>query len=162
MANDKNGVLALLESAAIKYEVTEHRPIYTVEEGEALKLPHPETIARTLFLCDDKHQNFWLVTLPKDKKLDLKALRAQLGSRRLTFAAAEELDAMLNLPPGSVTPLGTLNDAEGRVPVIIDAAFKESLIGVPLLTNTATIWLNGADLALMLTQQGHKVNWLAL
>lgn len=162
MANDKNGVLLLLESAAIKYEVTEHQPIYTVEEGEALKLPHPEAIARTLFLCDDKHQNFWLVTLPKDKKLDLKALRTQLGSRRLTFAAAEELDAMLNLPPGSVTPLGELNDAEGRVPVIIDAAFKESLIGVPLLTNTATIWLNGADLALMLTQQGHKVTWLAL
>lgn len=162
MANDKNGVLALLESAAIKYEVTEHRPIYTVEEGEALKLPHPEAIARTLFLCDDKHHNFWLVTLPKDKKLDLKALRAQLGSRRLTFAAAEELDAMLNLPPGSVTPLGALNDAEGRVPVIIDLAFKESLIGVPLLTNTATIWLSGADLTLMLTQQGHKVNWLAL
>lgn len=162
MANDKNGVLALLESAAIKYEVTEHRPIYTVEEGEALKLPHPEAIARTLFLCDDKHQNFWLVTLPKDKKLDLKVLRAQLGSRRLTFASAEELDAMLNLPPGSVTPLGALNDAEGRVPVIIDSAFKESLIGVPLLTNTATIWLNGADLALMLTQQGHKVNWQAL
>lgn len=162
MANDKNGVLALLESAAIKYEVTEHRPIYTVEEGEALKLPHPEAIARTLFLCDDKHHNFWLVTLPKDKKLDLKALRAQLGSRRLTFAAAEELDSMLNLPPGSVTPLGALNDAEGRVPIIIDAAFKESLIGVPLLTNTATIWLNGADLALMLTQQVHKVTWLAL
>ena len=162
MANDKNGVLALLESAAIKYEVTEHRPIYTVEEGEALKLPHPEAIARTLFLCDDKHQNFWLVTLPKDKKLDLKALRAQLGSRRLTFAAAEELDAILNLPPGSVTPLGALNDAEGRLPVIIDTAFKESLIGVPLLTNTATIWLNGADLARMLMQQGHKVNWLAL
>lgn len=162
MANDKNGVLALLESAAIKYEVTEHRPIYTVEEGEALKLPHPEAIARTLFLCDDKHQNFWLVTLPKDKKLDLKALRTQLDSRRLTFAAAEKLDAMLNLPPGSVTPLGALNDAEYRVPVIIDAAFKESLIGVPLLTNTATIWLNGADLARMLTQQRHKVNWLAL
>ena len=86
MADDKNGVLSLLESAALKYEVTEHQPIYTVEEGEALKLPHPEAIARTLFLCDDKHQNFWLVTLPKDKKLDLKALRAQLGSRRLTFA----------------------------------------------------------------------------
>lgn len=162
MADDKNGVLSLLESAAIKYEVTEHQPIYTVEESEALKLPHPEAIARTLFLCDDKHQNFWLVTLPKDKKLDLKALRAQLGSRRLTFATAEELDAMLNLPPGSVTPLGALSDAEGRVPVIIDATFKENLIGVPLLTNTATIWLNGADLALMLMQQGHKINWLAL
>ena len=159
MAAARSEIISLLNAAGIAFEVTEHQPIYTVEEGEALKLPHPEAIARTLFLCD---QNFWLVTLPKDKKLDLKALRAQLGSRRLTFAAAEELDAMLNLPPGSVTPLGALNDAEGRVPVIIDSAFKESLIGVPLLTNTATIWLNGADLALMLTQQGHKINWLAL
>ena len=149
MAAARSEIISLLNAAGIAFEVTEHQPIYTVEEGEALKLPHPEAIARTLFLCDDKHQNFWLVTLPKDKKLDLKALRAQLGSRRLTFAAAEELDAMLNLPPGSV-------------PVIIDAAFKESLIGVPLLTNTATIWLNGADLARMLMQQGHKVNWLAL
>lgn len=163
MAAVRSKIISLLNAAGIAFEVTEHQPIYTVEEGEALKLPHPEAIARTLFLCDDKHQNFWLVTLPKDKKLDLKALRAQLGSRRLTFAAAEELDAMLNLPPGSVTPLGALNDAEGRVPVIIiDSAFKERLIGVPLLTNTATIWLNGADLARMLTQQGHKVNWLAL
>lgn len=162
MAAAKSEIISLLNAAGIAFKVTEHQPIYTVEEGEALKLPHPDAIARTLFLCDDKHHNFWLVTLPKDKKLDLKALRTQLGSRRLTFAAAEELDAMLNLPPGSVTPLGALNDAEGRVPVIIDAAFKESLIGVPLLTNTATIWLNGADLALMLTQQGHKVNWLAL
>ena len=142
MAAARSEIISLLNAAGIAFEVTEHQPIYTVEEGEALKLPHPEA--------------------PKDKKLDLKALRAQLGSRRLTFAAAEELDAMLNLPPGSVTPLGALNDAEGRVPVIIDAAFKESLIGVPLLTNTATIWLNGADLALMLMQQGHKVNWLAL
>lgn len=162
MAIDRNGVLALLGSANIKYEVTEHQPIYTVDEGEALKLPHPEAIARTLFLCDDKHQSFWLVTLPKDKKLDLKALRAKLNSRRLTFAAAEELGAMLKLPPGSVTPFGALNDAERQVPILIDMAFTETLIGVPLLANTATIWLNAADLAQMLAKQGHRVNWLAL
>lgn len=162
MTMDKNGVLAILDSADIKYEVTEHPPIYTVDEGEALKLPHPEAIARTLFLCDDKHHSFWLVTLPKDKKLDLKALRAKLNSRRLTFAAAEELNAMLKLPPGSVTPFGALNDVECKVPVIIDTAFQGALIGVPLLSNTATIWLNAGDLAQMLIQQGHSVSWLAL
>lgn len=159
---DKNNVLALLKTAGTSFEVTEHAPVYTVEEGETLKLPHPESIARTLFLCDDKHQNFWLVALPKDKKLDLKALRVQLNSRRLTFATAEELDAMLKLPPGSVTPLGALNDATGTVPVLIDAEFNGRLIGVPLFANTTTIWLNSADLAQILAQQGHSVNWLAL
>ena len=127
MAAARSEIISLLNAACIAFEVTEHQPIYTVEEGEALKLPHPEAIARTLFLCDDKHQNFWLVTLPKDKKLDLKALRAQLGSRRLTFASAEELDAMLNLPPGSVTPLGALNDAEGACRLLLTRPLKKAL-----------------------------------
>ena len=64
MAAARSEIISLLNAAGIAFEVTEHQPIYTVEEGEALKLPHPEAIARTLFLCDDKHQNFWLVTLP--------------------------------------------------------------------------------------------------
>ena len=89
MAAARSEIISLLNAAGIAFEVTEHLPIYTVEEGEALKLPHPEAIARTLFLCDDKHHNFWLVTLPKDKKLDLKALRAQLGSRGRTGRHAE-------------------------------------------------------------------------
>lgn len=72
MAALKSEIISLLNAAGIAFEVTEHQPIYTVEEGEALKLPHPEAIARTLFLCDDKHQNFWLVTLPKDKKTGFK------------------------------------------------------------------------------------------
>lgn len=162
MTMDSNGVRALLNAAGIACEITNHRPIYTVEEGEALKLPHPEAIARTLFLCDDKHQNFWLVTLPKDKKLDLKSLRAKLSSRRLTFAGETELNEKLCLPPGSVTPLGALNDAAHGIPVIIDAAFQNSLIGVPLLANTATIWLKAGSLAQLLTQQGCTVNWLEL
>lgn len=72
MAAARSEIISLLNAAGIAFEVTEHQPIYTVEEGEALKLPHPEAIARTLFLCDDKHQNFWLVTLPKDKKAEFK------------------------------------------------------------------------------------------
>ena len=52
MAAARSEIISLLNAAGIAFEATEHQPIYTVEEGEALKLPHPEAIARTLFLCD--------------------------------------------------------------------------------------------------------------
>ena len=126
MAAARSEIISLLNAAGIAFEVTEHQPIYTVEEGEALKLPHPEAIARTLFLCDDKHQNL-ACNFAKRQKAGLKALRALLGSRRLTFAAAEELDAMLNLPPGSVTPLGALNDAEGACRLLLTRPLKKAL-----------------------------------
>ncbi len=160
MAIDGSSVLQLLDSAGAAYSVSTHRPIYTVDEGDALNLPHPEAIARTLFLCDDKKQHYWLVTLPKAKKLDLKELRAKLQSRRLTFAGKDELAGILKLPLGAATPLGALNDKDCTVKAVIDSAFKESLIGVPLLANTATIWLNGSALAQLLTQHGSTVIWL--
>ena len=69
MAAVRSKIISLLNAAGIAFEVTEHQPIYTVEEGEALKLPHPEAIARTLFLCDDKHQSFWLLRCRKTKSL---------------------------------------------------------------------------------------------
>ena len=46
MAAARSKIISLLNAAGIAFKVTEHQPIYTVEEGEALKLPHPEAIAR--------------------------------------------------------------------------------------------------------------------
>ena len=40
MAAARSEIISLLNAAGIAFEVTEHQPIYTVEEGEALKLPH--------------------------------------------------------------------------------------------------------------------------
>ena len=44
MAAARSKIISLLNAAGIAFKVTEHQPIYTVEEGEALKLPHPEPI----------------------------------------------------------------------------------------------------------------------
>ena len=37
MAAAKSKIISLLSAAGIAFEVTEHQPIYTVEEGETLK-----------------------------------------------------------------------------------------------------------------------------
>ena len=65
---------------------------------------------KNLFLRDDKKRHYYLVVVKKDKAVDLKGLRALLGSRPLSFASEQDLSRCLGLPKGAVTPLGILND----------------------------------------------------
>ena len=75
----------------------------------------------------------------EDKQADLKKVRDEIGSSRLSFASAERLMKYLNIEPGSVSPLGILNDKECVVPVFFDEDLKEyEYIAVHPNDNTAT------------------------
>ena len=75
MSVNAQAILQLLEKHSINYIVRQHKPIFTVSEGEALGLLDVEAAVKSLLLTDDKHQSFYLIVLPLDKRLDLKELR---------------------------------------------------------------------------------------
>ena len=162
MSLSEQEILQLLEKHHINYIVRKHEPIFTVAEGEALGLPNVQAAVKSLLLTDDKHQSFYLVILPLDKRLDLKELRAKIGSRRLTMASAEELMQLLQLSPGAVTPLGLLQDSEHKVQTFFDAELKENTIATHLDSNTATVWLKCQKLVHLLEEKGHKSTYLNL
>ena len=162
MSVNAQAILQLLEKHSINYIVRQHKPIFTVAEGEALGLPDVEAAVKSLLLTDDKHQSFYLVVMPLDKRLDLKELRAKIGSRRLTMASAEELMQLLQLSPGAVTPLGLLQDSEHKVQTFFDAELKENTIATHLDSNTATVWLKCQKLVHLLEEKGHKSTYLNL
>lgn len=85
-----------------------------------------------------------------------------MQSRRLSFASEHDLETILHISRGAVTPFGILNDNERKVTVIIDKAFYPGLIGVPLNENTSTVWLAAKDLFQVITQHGNRVEWLSL
>lgn len=160
---DKTGTLALLDHAGVAYELYEHEPVFTVEEAHAAGIPHPELGAKNLFLRDDKHRAYYLVCLPDKKDVSLRDVQAALGSRRLSFASAKDLRAMLGLVPGSVTPLGALNDVERRVEVVLD----QDLVDAGRLTvhpcdNAATALLATADLIELLHMHGSPTRVVSL
>ena len=162
MSLSEQEILQLLEKHHINYIVRKHEPIFTVAEGEALGLPNVQAAVKSLLLTDDKHQSFYLVILPLDKRLDLKELRAKIGSRRLTMASAEELMQLLQLSPGAVTPFGLLQDSEHKVQTFFDAELKENTIATHLDSNTATVWLKCQKLVHLLEEKGHKSTYLSL
>lgn len=130
-----------------------------MEELAEVKLPHPEADAKNLFVRDDKRQNYYLITVKGEKRVNLKDFRRENGTRPLTFASPEELSEILGLIPGAITPLGLLNDKEHRVKFYLDRDFEDmDLIGVHPNDNTATVWLNPADLIKLLKENGSETH----
>ena len=80
-----------------------------------------------------------MITVKGDKRVDLKGFRKQHGLRALSFASAEDLHDIMKLTPGSVTPLGILNDTEHRIHFFLDTEFAGNKIGVHPNDNTATV-----------------------
>ncbi len=148
-------LLKLLDEKKIRYEITEHVPVFTIEEMLEAKLPHPEIIAKNLFVRDDKKRNYYLITAKEDRRIDLKAFQEQFGTRKLSFASENDLTAILGLTKGSVTPFGLLNDEEKKVHFFLDKGLAR--MGIHPMENTATVWIAAEDLLDIIKEHGNTV-----
>lgn len=162
IAMNKTETYQYLTEHNIVYEVSEHKAVFNMEEAESLDLPYPECDAKNLFIRDDKKQNYYLITVKGDKRVDLKEFRKQHGLRALSFASPEELSAVMGLIPGAVTPLGILNDVERRVHFYLDKSFIGGKIGVHPNDNTATIWVQADELMDLIKKHGNAAEFTEL
>ena len=147
-----------LTNCGVDYEVTEHEAVFNMEELKAVELPYPEADAKNLFVRDDKKRNYYLITVKGDKRVDLKQFQKDHGTRKLSFASADDLMHIMKLIPGAVTPLGLLNDEEQKVTLFLDEDFNGGLVGVHPNDNTATVWITAAELIRVIEEHGNKVN----
>lgn len=144
---NKEQIYEYLKRRNVWFEVDIHKAVYNMADLLDVDISYPEGDAKNLFLCDDKKINYYLITVKGDKRVNLSKFRRDNGTRPLSFASSEELENIMGLIPGSVTPLGILNDKDKRVTVFIDSEFKPSdIIGVHPNDNTATLWLKTKDL----------------
>lgn len=144
-----------MEALGITWTVNEHPAVFTVEESAFLHETIPGSHTKNLFLKDSCKQ-FWLITVRHDLRVDLKGLAAVIGAKKLSFGKAEDMEDLLGVTPGAVTPLATVNDKEGHVRVVLDAALVvESCVNVHPLRNTATIGLSGDALQCVLRHWNH-------
>jgi len=157
---NKQEIYDYLKEKNIWHEITEHEAVYNMKELSQIDIPYPEGDAKNLFLRDDKKRNYYIITVKGYKRVNLKEFREKNNTRSLSFASENDLMRVMNLIPGSVTPLGILNDKEIKVEVFIDKDFIESpgLIGIHPNDNTATVWLKTEDLINVIKEHGNKVN----
>ncbi|MGV7119671.1 prolyl-tRNA synthetase associated domain-containing protein [Sphingopyxis sp. 550A] len=149
------GLMADLDALAVPFAAHEHVAVFTVAESDGVNAAIPGAHTKNLFLKDSGGA-FWLVTVPGEARVDLKALPAAIGSKRVSFGKAEDMDRLLGIAPGSVTPLAAINAPPGSITIVLDAGLAEAgRVNVHPLRNTATISLSGAVILDLLRRWGH-------
>jgi Ala-tRNA(Pro) deacylase len=148
-------LLAALDRAGIGWICSEHEAVFTVEASARLHEEISGLHTKNLFLKDGGGQ-FWVVSAPHDAAINLKALPTAIGSRKVSFGKAEDMERLIGISPGSVTPLAAINDSACAVRFVIDQRLAEAeRVNVHPLRNTATLGLSGAALVQFLVGTGH-------
>ena len=149
------GLRADLKTLAIPFAAHEHDAVFTVAESDAVHAAMPGAHTKNLFL-KDKGGEFWLVTVASDARVNLKALPAAIGCKHVSFGKAADMERLLGITPGSVTPLAAINAEPGSITIVLDAALAQAdPVNVHPLRNTATLGLAGAAILDLLRHWGH-------
>jgi Ala-tRNA(Pro) deacylase len=156
-------LFAFFDRLGIAAKTYDHVPVFTVAESQAIKGTIPGGHSKNLFVKDKKGRIF-LIVAHAETRIDLKRLHETIGaSGRLSFGSADLLREVLGVEPGAVTPFGLINDREGRVSVVLDAALMaHEPINFHPLVNSRTTGVSRADLLAFLRATGHEPRVLAL
>lgn len=152
------GLYKLLDELNISYQEVVHPAVYTISEAEQLHIGLPGMKVKNLFLRDKKDKGkYYLYCLPAHKRADLKGLRSKIGSGALTFASEGDLYEKMGLTPGSVTPLGLINNTEHDIVLLIDRELDGEIVLVHPNINTKTMSITMDDILRVARYIGVKI-----
>lgn len=156
MPASREDLFSRLAGLGIETRTVDHEPVFTVAESGELERRLEGAHTKNLFLKDDRGTLF-LVVAKSSTRVDLKALSRTLGAGRFSFGKPELLYEVLGVPPGSVTAFAVINDASGRVTVVVDEGLlKFETINCHPLENTATTNIARDDLMRFIRACGHE------
>jgi Ala-tRNA(Pro) deacylase len=95
-----------LQERGVAHTVLRHAPVYTSEQAAAVRGTSLASGAKALIVKAD--EDFALLVLPADRKLDSRKARQGLRVKALRFASREEVERLTGLQPGSIPPFGSL------------------------------------------------------
>jgi Ala-tRNA(Pro) deacylase len=147
-----------LQVNGVSYERHDHSPVYTVADVNRLIPDLPGQKTKNLFLRDEKGKRHFLVVVPDEKQVDLKALPSVLETKRVSFASPDRLLKHLGIEPGAVSLLAVFNDRDRHaVEVFIDRDLWEAdAFQFHPLVNSSTLTLPQEGIERFLAATGHE------
>ena len=112
----------MLDQLGIRYELREYEvdPEDLAAESVAAKIGMPaEQVFKTLVARGDRN-GVVMAVIPGDQELDLKALAAAAGERKIALVPVKELQALTGYIRGGVTALAAKKD----YPVFVDETLE--------------------------------------
>ncbi len=154
----------LLDKLQVPYQRIDHEAAMTMDACRAIDLALNATICKNLLLCNRQRTAFYLLMMPGQKSFRTSVLSKLIGSSRLSFAPAQDMEAFLDITPGSVSVLGLMNDRENHVKLLMDReVLQGEYFGCHPCINTSSLRIATRDLMeKILPAMGHQPQVLDL
>ena len=145
MGYDK--VKEYLNSMGIQFKIVEHEPAYTTEEADKYIEGHDGVRTKTMFICNKKKTNYYMIIMDDTKRLDMNKFKEIVSEKQMKMASEESLKEKLGIKPGMVSPFGLLNNDEKDVKIYMDKEIiTEEIMTFHPNDNTKTLFITTKDL----------------
>ncbi len=156
MPVDSQQLILMLDELGIATTTVEHPPLRTIEDSRRLRGKLAGVHAKNLFL-KDKKGSYWLLVALEQTRIDLRVAAGLLQAPRFSFASEVDLDRLLGIAPGAVSPFAVINDTQACVQVVFEQGVLDSdLINCHPLRNDRTTTIATVDLLRFLERVGHS------
>jgi len=113
-------VIELLDKSSVSYEVTEHPPAFTAQQMAAAEHESGKYVAKPVIVKADG--KYMMCVLSACYKIDLGALKSQLGAKSVELAQEKEIGKIFDdCELGAEPPFGNLYD----LPTIMDKSLEK-------------------------------------
>ena len=152
-----------LQELGITYDVVEHPPAFTTEQADSYIEVLEGVRTKSMFLTNKKKTQYYLLIMDDQKRLDMEDFKDQVGANRIRMASTESLAEKMQLPAGTVSPFGLLNNEEKDILVYFDQDIQsEEIMTFHPNTNEKTIFIKTQDLFRFLESIGFNYEILTL
>ena len=161
MGYDK--VKEYLNSIGIEFKIVEHEPAYTTEEADKYIEGHDGVRTKTMFICNKKKTNYYMIIMDYSKRLDMNKFKEIVSEKQMKMASEEALKEKLGIEPGMVSPFGLLNNDEKDVKIYMDKEIIiERIMTFHPNDNTKTLFITTKDLFKYFENIGYELNIIEL
>ena len=136
-----------LQELGITFDVVEHPPVFTTEQADSYIEGLEGVRTKSMFLTNKKKTQYYLLIMDDHKPLDMDDFKEQVGANRIRMASLDSLAEKMNLPAGTLSPFGLLNNEEKDIQVYFDRDIvSEDIMTFHPNTNEKTIFIKTQDL----------------
>lgn len=115
-----NKLAKYLDEMHVKYDMLEHKIVYTAHDLAATTKKNISAIAKVVLVKSEK--GFALVIVPAGKYVDFKAVQKALKAKKLSMAKESDIAKYLKTKIGLLHPFGNLY----KLPTLIDRGFMKA------------------------------------
>jgi len=156
----KEKIFQLLDNLEIKYQNFEHEPTFTCDQAKWVDVPGVRV--KNLLLKNKKKNNFYMVVLEDEKRLDSNIIRKYFWESKVSFVDEEVMKQKIWVTPWHVSPLSLVYNQENDIQVVFDKVLENKQIWIHPGRNDNTTVLELSDLEKFITNIWNKSHFINL